>query len=1031
MQKIYKNEHEESRALFLDEVKRQMVGPFEDEELLEDDAPWDRYHTGILVPAGQKVSLAEYEEEQLPDPSENDGFVDLANAAAQSALGFTCYLEKSIEQISLNMSWATYSEVGKRAWQRKPFNKTIELDKTAIQKTHSIIEVESVIVSLKSKDMGDRYALTFTLVNRKNKSASYGEGYLYQAEMSIFSECGLSSAPLKDNIAKNDPEFWQHELIYRDYVHYATGHGCAVQWEGKSPKLISTTWIPTSEVYKASPEISELNDTKLLSMEFLGNQPKDLVIQELEKLPSLYSKWIESQARSLNNVGNAFSGDRKEKMLSIANLNLENCREQCKRIEEGIKLLKNHKSNKVFKSFQLANLTIRENIKMSVLKKGKTFDFEPSWRPFQIAFILLALPSTIDPQHKDRDVMELIWFPTGGGKTEAYLGLTAVLFFFRYLTASSEEEAAGTAVITRYTLRLLTIQQFERAALMICAANRIKSTVEEIKAYKDFDIGLFVGGSAIPNKMKEVAVVLESDGSSEKTTLPLKRCPACGGTLSTANQKIEQNKLITWCSSELCDYNSKDKPLPIIIVDEQMYDTPPTFVIGTVDKFANMPFTPEMGRLLGRYTKAAPLQLIIQDELHLISDALGTVTALFETAIDHVASMKGAKVKIVGSTATIRRAETQVRKLFDRKSMQFPSPGIHVDDSFFYQSDRKNPGRMYVGIHAQGRSPKHTLSRLAGNCLQATEYTNEKVRDYFYTLVMYFNSMRELGGSLLLLEDDIPKYIGALSIDEGIRRRKIKRFSELTSKLTSDEVPEVLEELDVSWPVDMSNDREPIDAVLATNMISVGVDVSRLGAMIVNGQPKNTSEYIQASSRVGRETGTAGIVFTLYNWTRSRDRSHYEKFFTYHSSFYRHVESSSVTPFASRARDRALHSALIAMVRLCIPEFSENDSAGRIIEQDLRTKVRELIDVICDRVEQTEPEEVDDTKIHLNDILFDWKNKAERACGKLKWTANGKKDQDNFLIKSKELRDDPWEMQRSVRDVEGQVKISMYIRDTE
>lgn len=1025
------NKNKESRANYLQEVKRQMVGPFERDELLEGVAPWDLYHTGILTPAGQKVVLEEHEDDKNEDSENHDGFMDLANAAAQAALGFTCYVDKNISGLKLHVSWATYDEVKKQQWERKPYQKELLLDNSTILKTHSVLSIDGVVVSIKSKNVGEVLALTFTLVNRKPKTTTYGEGNLYQAEIVAVVDEGFRAAPVRENLAKNDPEFWQHELIYRDYVHYATGHGCAVQWEGNPPCSIRTTWLPTSEVYKASPEIPALQGTQLLSMQFLGTESKEVVLKELEKLPALYANWIEEQRASLDEVVDDFSGPRKEKMRTVGTDNLNNCETQCQRIQEGIELLQNEDSHHIFKAFQLANQTIRENIKMGALKKGKPFDFEPSWRPFQIAFILLALPSSVDPQHEHRDIMELIWFPTGGGKTEAYLGLTAVLFFYRYLTASSEEEALGTAVITRYTLRLLTIQQFERAALMICAANRIKSTVKEISHYKDFDIGLFVGGNAVPNTMEGAKGVIESDGNSDKTTLPLKRCPACGSALSMLTQKIEQDKLITWCSSDACDYNSKEKPLPIIIIDEQLYEAPPTFVIGTVDKFANMPFTPEMGRLLGRYTKAAPLQLIIQDELHLISDALGTVTALFETAIDHIASDKGEKVKVVGSTATIRRAETQVRKLFNRRSQQFPPPGIHVDDSFFYQSDFVNPGRMYVGIHAQGRSPKHTLARLAGNCLQATEYTDKSVRDSFYTLVMYFNSMRELGGSLLLLEDDIPKYIKALNVDEGIKRREVSRFSELTSKLTSDEVPEILEELDVGWPVNSASDREPIDAVLATNMISVGVDVSRLGVMIVNGQPKNTSEYIQASSRVGRETGSAGIVFTLYNWTRSRDRSHYEKFHTYHRSFYRHVESSSVTPFASRARDRALHSALIAMVRLTIPEFKSNETASRILEPELRLKVRELINTVCDRVQLTEPEEQEDTREHLNDILFDWQEKAEMCNGELKWRSESKKDKGSFLIKTKELGDDPWEMQRSVRDVENQVKVSMYIQDTE
>lgn len=1025
-----KNEHEQARDAYLNEIERQMIGPFEREETIQ-IPPWDLYHAGILSPAGRKVKLEDYDEERQEDSFSSDGFMDLANAAAQGALGFTCYVRKGTDKIELQVSWAKYIEVeSNKAWKRVPFVEPFEINKSTYESSGTLYTSDGVVINLKSKDLGDCYALTVSFVNSSTKTKVFGEGNVYQASMTLVVKDGLIPAPVRDNIANTDEEFWQHELIYRDNAHYATGHGCAVQWDGSNPKQLITTWMPRSVVRKASPDIKELANTKALEMKFLGNFPKNEVLNELELVPQLYAKWIEEQKDSIHDALLSFSGKRREKMEAVALSNLENCKVQCQRMREGITLLRDDTSGSAFEAFQLANLTIRKNIEMSTLKKGKEFNFEPSWRPFQLAFMLLALPSSINENHPDRDVMELIWFPTGGGKTEAYLGLTAILFFHRYLTADSAEAAAGTAVITRYTLRLLTIQQFERAALMICAANKIKSGVDKLQGYKDFDIGLFVGGNAVPNKLKEVPAVLNSDGSSDKTTLPLKRCPACGSALTTQHQALKNNKLITWCSGDSCDYNSLEKPLPLIIIDEQLYDTPPTFVIGTVDKFANMPFTPQMGRLLGRGTAANPLQLIIQDELHLISDTLGTVTALYETAIDYVTQQSGSKVKIVGSTATIRRAETQTLKLFNRRSAQFPSPGLHADDSFFYQSDMDNPGRLYVGLHAQGRSPKHTLSRLAANCLQATEYTEEKVRDNFHTLVMYFNSMRELGGSLLLLEDDIPKYMKAMEVDDNVKRRTISKFSELTSKLTSDEVPEILEELDVSWPTKSNDTREPIDAVLSTNMISVGVDVSRLGTMIVNGQPKNTSEYIQASSRVGRDTGTAGIVFTLYNWTRSRDRSHYEKFHTYHSSFYRHVESSSVTPFASRARDRALRSVLISMARLTIPEFESNSSPNKILDPDIKGKVRALMAIIVDRAGAIEPDEKEITKTDLEDILYDWQETAE-CIQDLKWQAQHKKDEGNFLIKSREFGVDPWEMQRSVRDVENQVTVSMYIRDTE
>lgn len=1021
------NIHQQARESFLSEVKRQMIGPFNESESIT-VAPWDLYHTGMIWPAGSKIQFDECEEEKQEDDDNVEGFMDLVNAARQSAIGFTFFVSDSASSFSLVLEYALYTESitdKETSWCRAPFyhELTVNIEALTYGMHDIILNDDHVVVRARAKKVKDRIALTVTLINQKPITSRYGEGILYQAEMSISAEA-LISAPVLDHIINHDPEYWQHELLYRASANFATGHGCAVHWAGEHPRYISSCWLPVHEVLKASPEIDDLSDTPLLNMKFIIESDDSTLLEHLALIPDKYHAWIHDQTTRVEEIVNTFSGERRDKIHAVAMQNLHECQKQSDRMVEGIRCLSNSAS--LMRAFRLANQTIRKSIELSTLRKKGVMNFEPRWRPFQLAFLLLSLPSSIDRDHPDREVMELIWFPTGGGKTEAYLGLTAILMFHRYLTAASPQEAAGTVVMTRYTLRLLTIQQFERAALMICAANMIRGEQADLRSFKAFDIGLFVGGGATPNTLEKASKLLQEQTDDPETTLPVQSCPVCGAMLSTRHQAIRDGVLLTWCSDVSCIHGSPDLPLPLIFVDEQLYASPPTFLIGTVDKFANMPFTPDMARLLGRGTAAAPLQLIIQDELHLISDALGTVTALFETAIDEIASVDGKRVKIIGSTATIRRAEVQIRKLFNRKVMQFPTPCLDADNSFFYQSDKQNPGRLYVGLHAQGRSPKHTLARLTGNCLQAAEYVEKNARDNFYTLVMYFNSLRELGGSLLLLQDDIPRYLEVMRKDENIGRRIITRFTELTSKLSSAEIPQILDDLNERWPANATSQKEPIDAVLATNMISVGVDVSRLGVMVVNGQPKNTAEYIQASSRVGRDTGKAGIVFTLYNWTRPRDRSHYEKFQTFHSAFYRHVESSSVTPFASRARDRALHSILIAMVRLTIPEFADNKSAIRIHEPALRQRVRALIGVICARVKETEAEEADDTRQNLEDILYDWMEKA-RMTSKLSWT--GHHTDSNALLKNKVNGEDPWEMQRSVRDVEAQVKVSMMVQE--
>ncbi len=441
-----------------------------------------------------------------------------------------------------------------------------------------------------------------------------------------------------------------------------------------------------------------------------------------------------------------------------------------------------------------------------------------------------------------------------------------------------------------------------------------------------------------------------------------------------------------------------------------------------------MASVPDMKVLFG--DGASRPDLIIQDELHLISDALGTVTSLYEGAIDYLTQTEEGRVKIVGSTATIRRAEEHVRKLFNRKLAQFPPSGISASDSFFYQVD-DTQDRLYVGLHCQGRSPKHSLSRLAGNISQANMYLDENCKDPFYSLVMYFNSLRELGGALVLLEDDVP-LIWLHCRYRPSRPLAVGPEAGIDSQLNQQQLGEILDQLDIG--IDQDPDNPPVDVVLSTNMISVGVDVGRLNAMIVNGQPKNTAEYIQASSRVGREPDSAGIVFAMYNWTRPRDRSHYERFKAFHLAFYRHVESTSVTPYASRARDRALHAVLFAMARQSIDELREDISAGNILQQGVRQKVEELAEYIIERAGIVDSAEQDNTREHLEELIEYWAEFSEgvRDGGQVNvyWQLPWKRKKD---LRKKREDLDKYELLKSPDEYadDGRIKTPTSMRDVE
>ena len=434
-------------------------------------------------------------------------------------------------------------------------------------------------------------------------------------------------------------------------------------------------------------------------------------------------------------------------------------------------------------------------------------------------------------------------------------------------------------------------------------------------------------------------------------------------------------------------------PIPVLTVDDHLYVSPPSLIIGTIDKFAQLPRRSDLRSLFGLDGGLRPA-LIIQDELHLISGPLGSMAGLYETVIDLVCTDGGVRPKLIGSTATIGQAGRQVRALFDRDVLQFPPAGFEARDSFFAVRDEKGPDRVYLGLSSAGRSPKFTLQAATAALLQAAGRRRDAGAragslDPFWTAVLYFNSLRELGGAHVLVHDDIPRHMSFLASRMGCQRRDLEAEAiELSSRVASRALPEYLKQLAV--PLDGVDGDPfgpvPTDVVLASNMISVGVDVSRLGLMLVNGQPKSTAEYIQASSRIGR--GLPGLVVTLYNFGRPRDVSHFEHFRFYHGTLYRNVEATSVTPWAPRARDKALHAVVAAAVRHLVPDMDDEKAARDFDASD--AAVQKVLAAIGRRAHSAsrvingdESIEGDETKADVEGIVWQWgeRSRASRAAG--------------------------------------------------
>ena len=446
-----------------------------------------------------------------------------------------------------------------------------------------------------------------------------------------------------------------------------------------------------------------------------------------------------------------------------------------------------------------------------------------------------------------------------------------------------------------------------------------------------------------------------------------------------------------FCPHEDCAFT---KRLPIQIIDDELYETPPTLLFGTVDKFAMLPWDGRIGAFFGIGKDNRTPELIIQDELHLISGALGTVVGLYETAVDAICGQKGVYPKVIASTATIRRAKEQCSVLYNREVVQFPAPGLDAEDSFFAKEsvidyEKGVYGRKYVGIMPSGKT-KAMMEIRAMAALMQKVYTMdlpEEVKDKLWTLTVYFNSLKDLGKASTLVDDDVKDFIIRTANRMFTGRRLIVSADELTSRVSTTELNETLDKLE---KIEYSKENEAAkryasNVLLATNMISVGIDVARLNVMLMIGQPKLTSEYIQASSRVGRSF--PGVVFVQYDATKSRDRSHYERFRSYHESFYRFVEPTGATPFSRPARERALHAVLISMMRQ-MAGMSEDKDAINFDEEYFAETIKKIEAFIIDRVtginERSEgqaKDDVDEIRTEIKEFFDLWQSYVDECNG--------------------------------------------------
>ncbi|MEQ8849019.1 DISARM system helicase DrmA [Botrimarina sp.] len=1072
------------------------------------------------------------------DASKNQSFVP-------SSFGFTFCVDGAVDSLELEVRWGRYerteseeqfNENGNpmRAWKRIPSGGRISLPMFdgLIKPTAPDANCPQVAIQGTVRPplpSGDRLVTVFLINNQPMPDSNQDQAWVFQPELIVRSPKGEAIFRRRPVLESNghDQERESLEMIYRRRVEFAVGHSVSVRAlpsvaDVERATEIRTVFLPQYEVAVTEtpglnpedrPAMRRMVEEGFLDMETLAELEPGKLVEALSILTNDYEAWISEQRARIGADVVGYDDAATQAM--------DRCGEILIRLREGILAIESNQN--ALQAFRFANRSMatqrirsiyalqrrrKEEVKIESLNVRRN----RSWRPFQLAFILLSIPALVDPKHKDRTkpldaFADLLWFPTGGGKTEAYLGVATFTMAMRRLQGNlgGLDGTRGLAVIMRYTLRLLTLQQFQRASTLICAMEVLRRKDEKTWGTTPFSLGLWVGMKVTPNDTEQShdSIEAERTGKRPMSSSPaqLTSCPWCGSEIAPGRDihvsrfGSGEGRTMIYCGDKMgrCDFSrakSKEHGLPVLVVDDELYRRPPSMLIATVDKFAMMAWRGQVRTLFGRATKECPRHgllwpgaecsgqhqkrgmlpavkpiditpirppdLIIQDEFHLISGPLGTMVGLYETAVDELATWNldgmAIRPKVIASTATVRKAAEQVNNVFLRRVAVFPPHGLDVEDNFF-SSQRpieEKPGRMYMGICAPGSARPAVLIRLYTALLTAAQSLFERfgaAADPWMTTVGYFNSLRELGGMRRLAEDDVQTRAYRVQMSRvarpGLAQRSVKNVDELTSRVSSKDIPAKLDQLEVTFSGEWDSEKKAyvvkwikgeaqgVDVVLATNMLSVGVDVNRLGLMAVNGQPKSTAEYIQATSRVGRSF--PGLVCTVLTWTRPRDLSHFETFEHYHATFYKHVEAQSVTPFAPRALDRGLTGTMVSWLRLLNDDYNPNLGAERM-DSATRPEVTQAKKVLSNRGWQVSDQKAIQqlTEDMVEERCDDWIKEATRGGRRLGYEAGKKRKigEDDVAALLKKPGHQAWDhftVPMSLREVEPGVRLIMIV----
>lgn len=990
----------EVRQEVIEMLKKDLLGPSSENEILNQN-PRFEYIVGMLAP---QTSENDSNEQEVDGDASFEGDADYTAGEdddnepvftnrfkTPSSIGISFYLESSTKSFNVDVTWGDYTKAsdkttnkeGKKVdvstYTRHPQKETvvIDLQEFSKNKEYPLVCDSNVILYISKIGLKQGYTLvTAYVINKRKNPESDIAGMMFQVNLRAYSQDKMdifvAEHICRKILAVDEFYFAQRPILGR-------GRGCAATWKanknGRASEIVST-FIPEYEFPGVSAALEGF-DPFFFSMRTLSvAKKKDDIINRLNVLADSYENWIQKKL-----VHDSKMDDAKFKK-EIGDTIINKCIEALGRIRAGIQLLVEDDISFDAFCFMNRSMILQRNIMNFSKKHGAGIecafrDFvdprNPSnnfgWRPFQIAFILMNLKGIVDPEDP--------------AKTR---------------TARSKKNSIYKQLLT---------------------------------------------------------------------------CPFCGKPLTEENfyMDIPTKSVSIYCSDDKCMFYrykpSNKMKIPVYLVDEEIYAKCPTIILSTVDKFAGLPWDVNTNALFGRVDRICsrdgyvaigadharhtrteelpkatlrsikpflPPELIIQDELHLITGPLGTVYGAYETVIEDLCSYtiggKKIKPKYVVSTATIKNAAEQTKCLYGRKvTAQFPPNGFEIGDSFYIREVpvEQDPFRRYVGVCAPGQSVKTALLRVYSIILQSAynlslddEYKD--VIDPYYTLVGYYNSIRELGGAVRLLQDDIPDRIQRIKKKYGMsRQRFLNHKVEITSRMPSYDIPKKLSQLETPY-----TDSNCLDTAIATNMIAVGMDVDRLGLMVVTGQPKQNSEYIQATSRIGRSY--PGLVVTLYNPYRPRDLSHYENFTGYHAQLYRFVEGTTATPFSARARDRVLHALVISAIRLHYPKFASNDGAAAI-DKLTDEQLNEVKALIMNRLNIIKPSAKADAEHEIDDFISNWKLLATQSKG-LRYYVYTTKTYNRLMNTYGEVCTDLEKPTlRSMRDVESAANMFYYTED--